>query len=572
MTKKMSKNKKQKTNKLYEELSQQQLEEINEWDESMDRKMVELIEEHSEKCWDQIASHFDKHDEISCLLRYRHIFQIRSKKGTWSNVEDQILTKIVTKVGKENIVWTKIAKLVPGRNSKQCRERWRNQLDPTIDRSPITGEEEEFLISKIAEIGNKWCKLATFFKGRPDNMLKNHWYSVLSLRLQREKETQEKEQEQKQELEQEQEQEQEQEKEGDNAHEQKQEQEQEKDQKNKDTEATKDLVNNKTHETELCLKSKIKSENENKNKNNNINQNKNKRKESLKDSQLKKSSFQFLSKIKLPEKAGKEKISLPYFPPFSIRKRNRRKQAKFIQKLQISRATTRSQSKKQRRLLKKQNELESLPNCEKSLYFTEDFQLSDPLICQKRQITTDPRQSLDMSSSATFFDAKEYETSFLTDFEQNNEIFDILSLGANKKTHDSQLLINNNQIESFYLNNESQPLFEDSDQYISHHLHEGLPRKSQQEQEQGQGQAQGKGQGKGQGQGQGQLAVEEVDEEEEEIELQKPLELDLCSQNNIELTPAFFPESYKITNSDSFNDFHFNNWNTLIEPPKIFQK
>ncbi|KAJ3446038.1 myb protein-related [Anaeramoeba flamelloides] len=168
---------------LFEEMVKEQVERINLWDSQSDNKLIKMVEMYNEKNWDKIAGEFPKFDQSDCLLRYRSVFQIKCKKGPWNEVEDKLLISAVKKLGNANSIWNSIAMLVPGRNSKQCRERWRNQLDPEIDRSPITEEEDRLLIEKIAEIGNKWCKLSTHFKGRPDNMLKNHWYSVLYPRV-----------------------------------------------------------------------------------------------------------------------------------------------------------------------------------------------------------------------------------------------------------------------------------------------------------------------------------------------------------------------------------------------------
>jgi len=44
--------------------------------------------------------------------------------------------------------WAEIAKYLPGRNGKQCRERWHNQLDPAIRKDAWTAEEDFTLIAK----------------------------------------------------------------------------------------------------------------------------------------------------------------------------------------------------------------------------------------------------------------------------------------------------------------------------------------------------------------------------------------------------------------------------------------
>lgn len=40
-----------------------------------------------------------------------------------------------------NNSWSRIADFIPGRDSKQCRERWLDYVDPNIDLSPMRDAE-----------------------------------------------------------------------------------------------------------------------------------------------------------------------------------------------------------------------------------------------------------------------------------------------------------------------------------------------------------------------------------------------------------------------------------------------
>ena len=87
--------------------------------------------------------------------------------------DDDTLRCLVARFGER--AWQIVANHMPGRNARQCKERWQNYLSPCINRSPWSSDEDLLLLQKQKELGSRWVQIATFFTNRTDAMVKNRF-------------------------------------------------------------------------------------------------------------------------------------------------------------------------------------------------------------------------------------------------------------------------------------------------------------------------------------------------------------------------------------------------------------
>jgi hypothetical protein len=138
--------------------------------------------------WAAVATLVPGRLETLCRNRWRDVLnpiidRTNKHMGKWTDDEDiKLKDAVQTHVGKD---WGSIAALVPGRTRHQCCQRWHDALNSSIDRASgrkgIWTKDEDSKLKDAVQMhgGKNWAATAALVLGRTKNQCSKRWHDFL---------------------------------------------------------------------------------------------------------------------------------------------------------------------------------------------------------------------------------------------------------------------------------------------------------------------------------------------------------------------------------------------------------
>ncbi|KAE8356816.1 Homeodomain-like protein [Aspergillus coremiiformis] len=148
-------------------------------DKLLCREVHNQLTEGRVRDWRSIATKIPGRTNKDCRKRWHNVLSGGLNKGYWTEEEDKLLTQAVQTRGE---TWTVVADVVKTRSADQCAKRWKQCLDPQLDRSEWTELENRRLMEACAVKGRRWKEIQMeHFPTRSRNSIKNQ-HTILTRR------------------------------------------------------------------------------------------------------------------------------------------------------------------------------------------------------------------------------------------------------------------------------------------------------------------------------------------------------------------------------------------------------
>jgi hypothetical protein len=161
---------------------------MHSWTKVDDNNLKDAVEKYGDQNWDVISALLPRRTKTQCWSRWHDVVDPRidrkaPRTGRWTQDEDDNLKEAAEKYRGQN--WEAVSMLVPSRTPRQCRDRWRNALDPSVDMAMArtghwTAEEDIKLKKAVQKYGGKnWTAIAEMVPDRRSTQCWGRWHSAL---------------------------------------------------------------------------------------------------------------------------------------------------------------------------------------------------------------------------------------------------------------------------------------------------------------------------------------------------------------------------------------------------------
>ena len=151
------------------------------WNKEEDSILLENKFSYADLSWQLISEKLKNRSAQQCMYRWTMNLEPSIKKGKWSKEEDEILYTKVNELGR---TWSSLKQYLPGRTTKQIRERYINYISlPSNTKEDNSfkwnDEKDKLLLENYVLYNASWVKICKMIPGTSENSVKNRFYSLL---------------------------------------------------------------------------------------------------------------------------------------------------------------------------------------------------------------------------------------------------------------------------------------------------------------------------------------------------------------------------------------------------------
>jgi hypothetical protein len=156
----------------------------SQWSQEEDDLLTRMMAGQSAVQWDEVKQSLPSKTRNQIYQRWSYVLNPGLRKGSWTVEEDRLIVEWVRAHGPTE--WIRFVRTkLPHRSPKQCRERWKNQLEAPEQQREWSEADDARLVQLHKHFGNRWSHIAALMADRTANQVKNRWYSTVSRRIER---------------------------------------------------------------------------------------------------------------------------------------------------------------------------------------------------------------------------------------------------------------------------------------------------------------------------------------------------------------------------------------------------